>query len=122
MYTINTIYEGLNYFVNRLIQNYNVLSKDSQVSIGGSGGAPPAHAPSPQQDQFLSFLHMFLPKSVRVRGWRPPTGQRPPQREILDPPLVSMTVCPFNLVLLNPGFLSGFCLTDSHNANLPICT
>ena len=30
-----------------------------------------------QQDQFLSFLHTFLPKSVRVGGWRPPTGQRP---------------------------------------------
>ena len=34
-------------------------------------GAPPA-PPPPQQDQFLSFLHMFLPKSVRIGGWRPP--------------------------------------------------
>ena len=25
----------------------------------------------PQQDQILSFLHMFSPKSTCVRGWRP---------------------------------------------------
>ena len=42
----------------------------------------------PQQDQFLSFSHTFLPKSVCVRGWcPPPMGQCPPQWEILDPPL-----------------------------------
>ena len=44
----------------------------------------------PQQDPFLSFSHTFLPKSVHVRGQRPPSppmGRRPPQREILDPPL-----------------------------------
>ena len=49
-------------------------------------GAPPAHAP-PQQDQFLSFSHTFLPKSVCVGGWCPPNGSAPPQWEILDPPL-----------------------------------
>ena len=38
----------------------------------GGGGAA-ARAP-PQQDQFLSFSHTFSPKSVRVGGWRPPTG------------------------------------------------
>ena len=32
----------------------------------------------PQQDPFLLFLHTFLPKSVRVRGRRPPMGRRPP--------------------------------------------
>ena len=32
------------------------------------------HAPPPQQDPFLLFLHTFLPKSVRVRGQRPPMG------------------------------------------------
>ena len=48
---------------------------------GGAAGARP-----PQQDQFLSFLHTFLPKSVRIGGWHPP----PPQREILDPPLTTI--------------------------------
>ena len=37
---------------------------------GGAAGTRP-----PQQDQFLSFLHTFLPKSVRVGGWRPPNGK-----------------------------------------------
>ena len=52
-------------------------------------GAPPAPPPPPppQQDPFLSFLHTFLPKSVRIGGWRPPTGWRPPPTGILDPPL-----------------------------------
>ena len=53
--------------------------------IGGSRGAP-RHVP-PQQDQFLSFSHMFSPKSVRIRGWHPPNGSVPPQQKILDPPL-----------------------------------
>ena len=47
----------------------------------------------PQQDQFLSFSHMFLLKSVCVRGWCPPNGSAPPQREILDPPLVGILEC-----------------------------
>ena len=51
------------------------------------GGCAAAHAP-PQQDQFLSFSHTFSLKSVSVGGWRPPNGSAPPQREILDPPLV----------------------------------
>ena len=50
--------------------------------LADPGGAP--RRPPPQQDQFLSFSHTFSLKSVRVGGWRPP-----PQREILDPPLVS---------------------------------
>ena len=49
-------------------------------SLADPGGAPRR---PPQQDQFLSFSHMFLLKSVRIGGWPPP-----PQREILDPPLV----------------------------------
>ena len=46
------------------------------------GAAP--RRPPPQQDQFLSFSHTFSLKSVRIGGWRPP------QREILDPPLHSV--------------------------------
>ena len=49
-------------------------------------GAPPA--PPPQQDQFLSFSHMFLPKSIHIGGRRPPPQLvGAPQWEILDPPL-----------------------------------
>ena len=33
---------------------------------------------TPQQDQFLLFLHMFSPKSVCFGGWHPPMGQHPP--------------------------------------------
>ena len=48
---------------------------------GAAGGAPP------QQDKFLSFSHVFAKKCMR---WRlvPPNGSAPPQREILDPPLL----------------------------------
>ena len=45
-------------------------------SIGRSRGCH-WHTPS-QQDQFLLFLHTFLPKSVRIRGWHPPMGWCPP--------------------------------------------
>ena len=48
------------------------------TTIGGSRGGTASTHPPPQQDQFLSFSHTFLPKSVRFRGWRPPTGRRPP--------------------------------------------
>ena len=42
----------------------------------------------PQQDQILSFLHVFSPKSTCVGGWCPLQRRfAPPQREILDPPL-----------------------------------
>ena len=47
---------------------------------------------TPQQDQFLSFSHTFSPKSVHIGGWCPPNGLAAPQREILDPPLVSACV------------------------------
>ena len=67
--------------------------------IQGAPPAPPPPPPPPQQDQFLSFLHTFLPKSVRIGGWRPPTGRRPPQREILDPPLITLHCVFFPLFL-----------------------
>ena len=53
------------------------------MALADPGGAAVHAPPPPQQDQFLSFSHTFLPKSVCIGGWRPP----PPQREILDPPL-----------------------------------
>ena len=57
-------------------QTYDRYS--SRVCIGGSRGAAGASL-LPQQDPILSFSHVFLPKSAPVGG------QRPPQREILDP-------------------------------------
>ena len=68
----------------RLIR-FNLRKHLRMLIIGGSRGALPARAPPPpQQDPFLSFSHMFLLKSVRIGG------RRPPQREILDPPLLVM--------------------------------
>ena len=54
-------------------------------NIGRSRGCP-QHVP-PKQDPIPSFLHMFSPKSLHVRGQHPPNGSVPPQWEILDPPL-----------------------------------
>ena len=39
-------------------------------------GVPPAHAPIP--NPILSFLHMFLPKSDHIGGWRPQMGRGAP--------------------------------------------
>ena len=54
------------------------------MTLADPGGAAGARAP--QQDQFLSFSHTFLPKSMH-RRLVPPNGLVPPQWEILDPPL-----------------------------------
>ena len=43
--------------------------------------------PPPKQDQILSFLHMYSPKSVSEVGTPSNEGWCPPQHEILDPPL-----------------------------------
>ena len=53
---------------------YDNFHTSALADLGGAAGAPPP----PQQDQFLLFSHMFLPKSVHVGGWRPPMGRRPP--------------------------------------------
>ena len=52
--------------------------------IGGSRGR--AGTRPPLQDPILSFVHTSSPKSALVVVG-PPTGQRPPLREILDPSL-----------------------------------
>ena len=58
---------------NQKIEVNNIFTCFCQYSSladpGGAAGARP-----PQQDPFLSFSHMFLPKSVCVGGRRPPTG------------------------------------------------
>ena len=51
------------------------------VQISGGSTYKSFRRPPPPQDQILSFLHMFSPKSTCVGGWCPL------QREILDPPL-----------------------------------
>ena len=71
----------LNLWGNKVLRGCGLLQKKFVcIFIGGSRGRR-WRAP-PQQDQFLSFSHTFSPKSVRIGGWRPP------QREILDPPLI----------------------------------
>ena len=46
-----------------------------------------ACAPPPQQDQILSFLHMFSPKITCVGGWRPlQRGLAPPPPPPPPPP------------------------------------
>ena len=50
----------------------------SMEYIGRSRGVLLVHAPPPQQDPILSFLHTFLPKSTHVGGWHPPKGSAPP--------------------------------------------
>ena len=60
------------------------------LTSGGSTYKSFRRAPPPQQDQILLFLHMFSPKSACVGGWRPlQRGLAPPQREVLDPPLLT---------------------------------
>ena len=59
------------------------------ITIGGSRGACPAHAPPPPMGPILSFSHTFSPKSAHVGGPRPPQRVHPP-REILDPLLITI--------------------------------
>ena len=65
-----------------------IFTKIEHIPLADPSGGRRRCAP-PQQDQFLSFSHMFLLKSVCIGGWCPPNGSAPPQREILDPPLHS---------------------------------
>ena len=65
---------------NKLYIMENMLCEMSSIanyaySLADPGGGPPARPPPPQQDQFLSFSHMFSPKSGRMGGWRPPNGK-----------------------------------------------
>ena len=55
--------------------------------IGGSRGAPLAHAPPPNRIQFFRFHIHFCQKVPMSEVGAPPTARRPPQGEILDPPL-----------------------------------
>ena len=60
-------------FVGQLVPSVSDFGWLSLADPGGHRRRAP-----PQQDQFLSFSHTFLPKSVCVGGWCPPTGQHPP--------------------------------------------
>ena len=67
---------------------YNIMvSVIQRLSLTDPRGDA-AGACSRQQDPILSFLHTFLPKSTCVRGQPPQQLGGPPQREILDPPLI----------------------------------
>ena len=61
--------------------------KLSPWSLADPGGAAGAH-PLPGSNSFI-FAHVFTEKHPRWRSVPPPpTARRPPQREILDPPLM----------------------------------
>ena len=62
---------------------------NSLADPGGRRRRPPPPPPPPQQDQFPSFSHTFLLKSVPIGGWHPPNGSVPPQWKILDLPLLN---------------------------------
>ena len=78
------------YFSTHLFQIYvkhalliNPFKKNCIMgSSGGSTYKSSRRAPPPEQDQILSFLHMFSPKSTCVGGWRPlQRGLAPPNRK-----------------------------------------
>ena len=73
-------------YVYSILKSSCIKVYQPMISLADPGGALLVHAP-PQQDQFHSFSHMFLPKSVCIGGWHPPNRSVPPQWEILDPPL-----------------------------------
>ena len=52
---------------------------------GGTTGTCP---PPPTGSISFVFTYVFAEKCMRRRLVPPPMGRRPPQREILDPPLV----------------------------------
>ena len=55
--------------------NCNTNHCDTNSFADPEGGdAAGARHPSSQRDPIFSVLHKFLPKSTRVGGWRPPTG------------------------------------------------
>ena len=66
-----------------LTQSKNQKKSDPENSQGSLADPGGRRRRPPQQNPFLSFLHMFLLKSVRVGGRRPPPpmGQRLPPTE-----------------------------------------
>ena len=81
------------------------------VPLADPGGA--ASAPPPKQDQFFSFLHTFLPKSVCVRGQHPPQWVSTPPTE--NPGSATGIVpCHKNICLLSVG------LNNCQSAILPV--
>ena len=88
------------------------LSADQKLckSLADPGGR------RPQQDQFLLFSHMFLPKSVRIGGWHPPNGSAPPPPPTGYPgsatandachfDLISCTYCLLLLAQIHPFYV-----------------
>ena len=52
--------------------------------------------PSPTGSISFIFAYVFAEKCTHRRSAPPPTGQRPPQREILDPPLLPLAFSSVN--------------------------
>ena len=59
-------------------------------SIGGSREGHAGHTPSPMGPNSFIFTYIFTKKCLRQRFTPTLMGERPPLREILDPPLHSM--------------------------------
>ena len=74
----------------------------------------------PPRNPILLFSHTFSRKIAHVKGPRPPpTGPRPPQQEILDPPLQTFCLC--YCLCLVPGFRRNWGITNNfacHNGSL----
>ena len=63
------------------------------VTIGGSRRACQVHTPSPMGPNSFVFAYIFAKKHPCWRSTSLPlTAARPPLREILDPPLVTLNV------------------------------
>ena len=68
-------------------QKWEPLKHTAAIVSGGSTYKFPAPPPPTNRTKFFRF-YMFSLKSACVGGWHPLRGLVPPQREILEPPLI----------------------------------
>ena len=66
-----------------------IREKSAYLTIGGSRGAHPAHAPPPRVPILLFSHTKFLKHNRLGSPTPPPMRSTPPLREILDPPLLT---------------------------------
>ena len=80
--------------------NENIVHYKCMTPIGGSGGGGRARHMPPLQDQILSFLHTFLPKSTHVGGPHPPQWvHAPPPTGNPGPATDTIVLHPFVVVI-----------------------
>ena len=61
--------------MHRVSLSFENKKSGKTLPLADLGGVPGAR---PLWDPILLFLHTFSPKSIRIRGPRPPMGARPP--------------------------------------------